>query len=311
MTLSITPSGKFFASVLTEIEEESPTPNTDGKVAGIDLGLKEFAIVNDGLKTSRFANPKHFKKHERNLARKQAKLARKQKGSNSRARARKLVARVHERLSNARQDFLHKLSRKLVDDNQVIVVENLNVKGMVSNHKLASAISDVGWGTFVNFLAYKLEREGKVLVEIDRWFPSSKTCSNCHYQIGELPLDVRYWDCPSCGTHHDRDENAAINIRAEGIRQLRVLGTRTSADGGGSAVLGVSPMSDCRRDVRPLRGRKSVLGRNVVEGTPREIRSQRSIAGSGDERLVVHLTTSFRLAGFDAGLQLRSQLVVL
>ena len=109
---------------------------------------------------------------------------------------------------------------------------------------------DVGWGTFVNFLAYKLEREGKVLVEIDRWFPSSKTCSNCHYQIGELPLDVRYWDCPSCGTHHDRDENAAINIRAEGIRQLRVLGTRTSADGG---------------DVSPKRGRKSVLGQSPVK----------------------------------------------
>ena len=252
VTLSMTPSGKYFASVLTEIEGESPTPNTDGKVAGIDLGLKEFAIVNDGLKTSRFANPKHFKKHERNLARKQTRLARKQKGSNSRAQARKLVARVHERLSNARQDFLHKLSRKLVDENQVIVVENLNVKGMVKNHKLAKAISDVSWGTFVNFLAYKLEREGKVLVEIDRWFPSSKTCSNCHYRIGELPLDVRHWDCPNCGTHHDRDENAAINIRAEGIRtlQLQTSGTGVSADGGG---------------VRPLRGRTSVLGQPPVK----------------------------------------------
>ncbi|MBE9042015.1 transposase [Oscillatoriales cyanobacterium LEGE 11467] len=247
VTVSMTPSGKYFASVLTEIEGETPTPRTNGKVAGIDLGLKEFAIVNDGVKTSRFANPRHFKKHGRNLARKQAKLARKQKGSNSRNKARKLVARVHERLSNTRQDFLHKLSRKLVDDNQVIVVENLNVKGMVKNHKLAPAISDVGWGAFVNFLAYKLECEGKVLVEINRWFPSSKTCSNCHYQISELPLDVRHWDCPGCGTHHDRDENAAINIRAEGIRQLKVLGTRTSADGG---------------DVRPLRGRKPVLGQS-------------------------------------------------
>ena len=154
------------------------------------------------------------------------------------------MARVHERLSNARQDYLHKLSRKLVDDNQVIVVEDLNVKGMVRNQKLAKAISDAGWGTFVNFLSYKLVIEGKVLVEIDRWLPSSKTCSNCHYQISELPLNIRMWDCPNCGVHHDRDENAAINIRAEGIRQLWVLGTRTPANGG---------------DVSPRRGRQSVL----------------------------------------------------
>ena len=130
---------------------------------------------------------------------------------------------------------------------------------MVRNHKLAKAISDVGWGMFVNFLSYKLERGGKVLVEIDRWFPSSKTCSECLYQIDELPLSVRQWTCPQCGSHHDRDDNAAINIRAEGIRILSVSGTGTTADGGGSAVLGVSPMSDCRRDVRPKRGRKSVL----------------------------------------------------
>jgi putative transposase len=118
---------------------------------------------------------------------------------------------------------------------------------MVRNHKLSKAISDVGWGMFLNFLSYKLEREGKVLVEIDRWFPSSKTCSECLYQVDELPLSVREWTCPSCGTHHDRDENAAINIRAEGVRMLTVSGTGTAADGG---------------DVRPKRGRKSVLRRS-------------------------------------------------
>ena len=121
---------------------------------------------------------------------------------------------------------------------------------MVRNHKLALAISDVGWGMFVNFLQYKLDREGKVLVEIDRWFPSSKLCSNCHYQVDEMPLDVRTWTCPSCGTHHDRDGNAAINIRAEGIRMLSVLGTRTAADGG---------------DVSPKRGRKSKLTQSPVK----------------------------------------------
>lgn len=244
VTVSMTPSGKYYASVLMELEDETLTPHTDGKVVGIDLGLKDFAIVNDGIKTSKYANPKHLAKHERNLKRKQQKLARKEKGSKSRDKARRLVARVHERVSNVRQDYLHKLSRKLVDDNQVIVVESLNTKGMVRNHKLAKAISDVGWGMFVNFLQYKLDREGKVLVEIDRWFPSSKLCSNCHDQVDEMPLGLRTWICPSCGTHHDRDGNAAINIRAEGIRMLSVLGTRTAADGG---------------DVSPRRGRKSKL----------------------------------------------------
>ena len=244
VTVSMMPSGKYFASILTEVEGDNPPSNTNGKVAGIDLGLKDFAIVNDGVKTSKFANPKHLSKHERNLARKQRKLARKEKGSNSRNKARKLVARVHERVSNVRQDYLHKLSRKLVDENQVIVVESLNTKGMVRNHKLAASISDVGWGMFVNFLSYKLEKEGKVLVEIDRWFPSSKLCSNCHYQIAEMPLGVREWTCPSCGTHHDRDGNASANIRAEGIRILSVSGTGTAADGG---------------NVRPKLGRKPKL----------------------------------------------------
>ena len=180
------------------------------------------------------------------MKRKQQKLARKQKGSNRRNKARLLVAKVYEHISNVRQDFLHKLSRKIVNNNQVVVVENLNVKGMVRNHKLAKAISDCSWGMFVNFLDYKLSQEGKLLVEIDRFFPSSKTCSNCHYKIDKLPLDVRNWTCFSCQTHHDRDENAAINIRAEGIRILQTsLGTSDAANGG---------------NVRPKLGRVSRLG---------------------------------------------------
>jgi len=250
VTVGMNPSGKYYASILMALEGDNPIASTDGKVAGIDLGIKEFAVVNDGIKTSKYVNPRHLAKHERNLKRKQQKLARKEKGSKSTDKARSLVAKVHERVSNVRQDYLHKLSRKLVDDNQVIVVESLNTKGMVRNHKLAKAISDVGWGMFVNFLQYKLDREGKVLVEIDRWFPSSKLCSNCHYQISELPLDIRAWVCPSCGTHHDRDGNAAINIRAEGIRMLSVLGTRTAADGG---------------DVSPKLGRKPKLTQSPVK----------------------------------------------
>jgi len=245
-------------------------------VIGVDLGLKYFAVTSDGSKVSKFDNPKHLAKHEKNLKRKQQKLARKQKGSNSRHKYRRVVARVYEQVNNSRADFLHKLSRKLVNENQVVVVENLHVKGMVTledsrtlryrNHNLAKAISDVGWGMFTNFLAYKLEKKGGKLVEVDRWFPSSKLCSNCYYQVDEMPLDIRAWSCPSCGTYHDRDGNAAANIRAEGIRmlrqdfgvsaqsnaqqQLKADGTAVSADGG---------------EVRPKSGRKSVLRHSLLK----------------------------------------------
>ena len=270
VTISRTPSGKFYASLLFDTWQDVPSPLTPhpplplpggdkggtkggmDKVIGIDLGLTDFAITYNGEKVSKYSNPRHIKKSARNLARKQAKLARKKKGSKSRKKAKKLVARVYEHISNARNDFLHKLSRKIVKDNQVVVVENLNVKGMVRNHKLAKAISDVGWGTFVNFLDYKLKLKGGLLVEIDRWFPSSKICSNCLYQIGEMPLNIREWTCPSCGTHHDRDGNAATNIRAEGIRMITVSGTGTAAGGG---------------DVRPKSGRKSVLRQSPIEVT--------------------------------------------
>ena len=147
-------------------------------------------LSRSGKKVSKYDNPKHLAKHEKNLKRKQKKLARKQKGSNSRNRYRKVVAKVYERVSNSRQDFLHKLSYKLVSDSQAVIVENLHLLGMVRNHNLAKAISDIGWGTFTNFLAYKLERKGAKLVEINRWFPSSKLCSNCFYQMGEMPLDT-------------------------------------------------------------------------------------------------------------------------
>jgi len=259
VTVCKTPSGKYFASILTEIEGKNPTIS-EGKIYGIDLGLKHFAVVTDGEKVSFYDNPKHLAKHEKNLKRKQKKLARKQKGSNSRNRYRKVVAKVYEQISNSRQDFLHKLSYKLVSDSQAVIVESLHVKGMVRNHKLAKAISDVGWGTFTNFLAYKLERKGGKLVEIDRWFPSSKLCSNCFYQIGEMPLDVRKWTCPHCGTHHNRDGNAATNIRAEGIRMIKAEGSSVSAVGG---------------EIRPKLGRKSKLRHspvsteaNTVLGTP-------------------------------------------
>ena len=231
VTVSKNRAGQYFASIRLEVEKETPVTK-DSVVTGIDLGIKEFAITYNGNKYSKYDNPRHTEKYARNLKRKQQKLARKQLNSNRRKQARLLVAKVHNKIHNARHDFLHKLSRKIVDTSEIIVVENLHVKGMVQNHKLAKAISDTGWGTFVNFLAYKLENVGKKLVEIDRFFPSSKTCSNCLYQLDELNLAVRDWICPHCGTNHDRDENAAKNIRAEGIRLLSVLGTSTAAKGG-------------------------------------------------------------------------------
>ena len=225
VTISKTKTGKYYASLLFENDLLESEISSKGKAIGIDLGLTHFCITSEG---SKFNNPRHFKKHERNLKRKQQKLSRKPSGSKSREKARKLVARAYEKISNARQDFLHKLSRKLVNENQVIITENLNVKGMVRNHKLALAISDVSWGMFCNFLDYKAKRDGKVYLEVDRFFPSSKTCNVCLNVIGSLPLSVRSWECPNCQTKHDRDITAAINIRDEGLRLLS-CGARETA----------------------------------------------------------------------------------
>jgi len=187
VTVSQNPDGKYYVSVLIDDGREKPEPSTEGKAIGIDLGLENFAITSDG---SKFSNPKHLSKHDANLKRKQKKLNRKEKGSNNRNKFRKRVARVHSKISRCREDFLHKLSRKIVDENQVIFVENLHVKGMMKNHNLARAISDVGWGQFCTMLKYKTEQEGKVYYEIDRFFPSSKTCHVCLNQVDSLPLDV-------------------------------------------------------------------------------------------------------------------------
>ncbi len=234
---------RYFASIIYELEACFISGNGH-KILGIDLGVKDFAIVHDGSKTSKYANPRHIKKQEKNLARKQKKLSRKQLGSKSRQKAKKIVAKVHARISNSRQDFLHKLSRKLTNESKVIVVENLNIKGLVRNHKLARAISDCGWGMFVNFLSYKLERENKKLIEIDRFFPSSHICPDCFTQQPKMNLSIREWICINnlCKVHHDRDEAASRNIRAEGIRILKTDGAAVSASGG---------------SVRPDRGRKT------------------------------------------------------
>ncbi len=155
-------------------------------------------------------------------------------GSLYRNKARKKVGLVHRKITNCREDFLHKLSRRLVDDNQVIVTENLNVKGIMKNHCLSKAIGQVGWGMFMTMLKYKAENDGKTYVEVDRFFPSSKTCHVCLNQVGSLPLDVREWTCNNCHTKHDRDVNAAINLREEGLRILRVRNSDSQCECSGA-----------------------------------------------------------------------------
>jgi putative transposase len=234
---------KYLIYILTEIEGENQTTK-EGRIYGIDLGLKHFAIVTEGEKKSKYDNAKHFAKHEKNLKRQQQKLTRQQKKSNSRYKYRKVIPKVYERVKNSRQDFLHKLSYKLGSDSLAVIVDNLHVLGMVRNQNWAKAKSDKGLGTFPNFGIQKWERKGGNLVEVDRWFPSSKLCSNSFDQRTEMPLDMREWTCPHCGTDRDRPGNAAINIRAEGIRILKTEGSAVSALGG---------------EVRPKLGRKSKL----------------------------------------------------
>ena len=225
VTISKNCCGQYFASILFDDGKEKPEASTEGKAVGIDVGLTHFAITSDA---SKFDNPRFLTKYEKNLKLKQQQLSRKQKGSNNRNNARKKVAKVHRKITNCREDFLHKLSRRIVDDNQVIVTENLNVKGMMKNHCLAKAIGQVGWGMFMTMLKYKAEQDGKTYLEVDRFFPSSKTCHVCLNQVGSLPLDVRKWTCNNCHTTHDRDVNAAINLREEGLRIL-TCGTRDKA----------------------------------------------------------------------------------
>ena len=208
---------QYYASVMFEDGKEKPKPSSNGKAIGLDLGLTHFCITSDSQK---FDNPRWFKNHERNLKTKQQQLSRKQKGSNNRDKSRLKVARVHNKITRCREDFHHQLSRRIVNENQVLVLENLAIKNMVKNHCLAKAISQVGWGQFCTMLKYKAEQEGKIYLEVDRFFPSSKTCHVCLNQVGSLPLDVRTWTCNSCNTTHDRDINAAISLRDEGLRLL-------------------------------------------------------------------------------------------
>ena len=248
VTISLNPSGHYYASVLTENGVIQPEVSTKGKAIGVDLGLTDFAVTSDG---SKFRNARHIKREEKNLKRKQKKLSRKVKGSKSRDRARLLVAKVHERIYNRRKDFLHKLSHRLVNENQVICLENLNVKGMMKNHCLAKAVSDVGWSEFVRQLTYKAAKSGKCVIKVDRFFPSSKACSSCGVVKDKLPLDIRQWTC-DCGETHDRDVKAAKNIRNEGIKLIA----------GGAPVTAVRGSVSRRKKLGASRSARAVENRS-------------------------------------------------
>lgn len=212
VTVSNDSAGRYFVSMLCD-DAVSSLPLHEGKV-GLDLGLNSFAVLSTGEKVSA---PNAFRKNEKKLAKLQRRLAKKQKGSKNRTKARLKVARLAAKVSDTRKDFLHKLSTRLIRENQTIAVETLAVKNMVRNRHLSKSISDAGWSEFVRQLTYKAQWYGRNLVGIDKWYPSSKRCSDCGFVLTKIPLSVRKWACPECGANHDRDVNAARNILAAGL----------------------------------------------------------------------------------------------
>ena len=235
VTISKDAANRYF--VAFSVEEEIPHAPESDKQVGIDIGLTDVVVLSTGQK---FGNPQFFRQDEKRLAKAQRKLSKKQKGSKNREKARIKVARIHAKIKDRRLDFLHKLSTRIIDENQIIAVESLQVKNMIQNHHLAKSIADVGWGEFVRQLEYKADWYGRTFVKIDKFYPSSKRCFDCGYTLPQIPMHIREWTCPKCGERHDRDVNAANNILAAGL-----------------AVLA------CGEAVRPARKLKSPTGRQA------------------------------------------------
>lgn len=213
MSITKTPTGKYYVSIFTEQEIEDLSKTN--KQVGIDLGLKDFVITSDNKK---FKNNRYTKKYAKELKKSQQHLSRKQKGSNGFEKQKLKVAKIHEKIANCRLDTLHKVSKELVEYYDFISVEDLNVKGVIKNHKISKHIADVSWGNFVTLLQYKCDWYGKELVKVNRFYPSSKTCNYCGWINQELKLSDREWTCKSCETIHDRDVNASKNILKEGLK---------------------------------------------------------------------------------------------
>ncbi|MEV1239791.1 RNA-guided endonuclease TnpB family protein [Nonomuraea sp. NPDC049750] len=235
--------GRYFASFVVEVPDDSQIlPGLDADPeSGIDLGLTCYAILSNGDK---IANPKWLRRREKKLAKLQRELSRKKKGSANRDKARVKVARQHAKVGDARKDFLHQATTSIIRENQAVYIEDLAVRGLARG-MLAKSVNDASWGAFLILLDGKAHRYGRTLIRIDRWFPSSQTCPCCGWKVGKLALDVREWDCQSCGEHHDRDIAAALNILAEGHRLRREQHRRQVAAGLADI------QNDCGERVRP------------------------------------------------------------
>ena len=214
-TISKTPTNEYFVSIL--VETEHIKYEKTGKSIGIDLGIKDFVITSDGYK---YKNNRYTKTYEKKLKEQRQHLSRKTKGSNRYLKQKLKVATIYKKITNSRLNNLHKVSTQLIKKYDLIVMEDLNIKGMIKNHKLSKQISDVSWSKFIELLTYKAQWNDKEIVKIDRFFPSSKTCNCCGYINQNLKLDMREWNCPSCNTKLDRDLNASINILKEGYKQI-------------------------------------------------------------------------------------------
>lgn len=222
VTISKNASGKYFASIQGEFEIASK--DSTGEIIGVDLGIKSLLIDSNGTEIK---NERFLKKHLKKLKYLQRQHSKKTKGTKSREKSRIKLAKEYQKVTDQRNNYLHQVSSKLISDNQVIVLEDLAVKNMMKNHKLAQAISDVSWGSLVSMLQYKAVWYNRQVIQIDRFYPSSKTCSHCHHLMPSMPLNIREWDCPSCRSHHDRDVNAAKNILRQGLNIMSGLGTKS------------------------------------------------------------------------------------
>ena len=228
VTVSQTATGKYYASILCDIEGREPSPIQEiEKVVGLDLGLHDIIVSSEGLSTG---NPRFINRASANLTRKQRKLSRKIKGSKRRKKAKLLVAKAHEKITACRSNFQHVLSKQLVDENQAIIVEDLNIKGMVKNRHLSKAISDASWHSLLSKLEYKAAWQGKHMVKIERFYASTKTCNSCG-QRQDIDLSQRVYTC-KCGWSQTRDMNAALNIKRKGIEKLKAAGYSVSVRGG-------------------------------------------------------------------------------
>lgn len=243
------PDGRWYVTFAVDTAAPATLPEI-GHAVGVDLGVKDFAVTSDG---EQIPNPRHLERKARNLARYQRCMARTQRGSLNRSKARRKVAAAHRKVRHARQDFLHRTSTGLIRRADFVVIEDLAVANMIRNRRLARAISDAGWGEFRAMLEYKAQRAGRLLVVIDRWFPSSKTCSACGHLLAELALSTRYWTCPGCRSRHDRDINAAKNILAAG-RAVALADSQGDACGADVSRQGTSlPRSAVKQETRAAR----------------------------------------------------------